>query len=137
MNVRLRKEFELYANIRPARTFIPGGRYANVDIVLVRENLEGLYVGYEHFIADRRRPARGGRVDRDRDPGRLRADHPLCLRVRASRHGRKKVTIVHKANILKMVSGLFLEVGKRIAAGVRGPGRLERHDRGQLAPCSW
>ncbi len=50
VNVGLRKEFELYANVRPARTIIPGGRYENVDIVLVRENLEGLYIGYEHFI---------------------------------------------------------------------------------------
>ena len=50
VNVGLRKEFELYANIRPARTIIPGGRFENVDIVMVRENLEGLYVGYEHFI---------------------------------------------------------------------------------------
>ncbi|MBP2648941.1 MAG: isocitrate/isopropylmalate dehydrogenase, partial [Gemmatimonadetes bacterium] len=50
VNVGLRKEFELYANVRPARTIIPGGRFENVDIVMVRENLEGLYVGYEHFI---------------------------------------------------------------------------------------
>src|SRR5437588_5635609 len=48
-NVRLREEFELYANLRPARTLVPG-RYENIDIVLVRENLEGLYVGFEHYI---------------------------------------------------------------------------------------
>ena len=51
VNVQLRREFELFANIRPARSFVPGGRFSNVDIVMVRENLEGLYVGVEHFIA--------------------------------------------------------------------------------------
>src|SRR6202035_3107707 len=49
-NVRLREEFKLYANLRPARTLIPGGRFENVDLIVVRENLEGLYVGYEHFV---------------------------------------------------------------------------------------
>ena len=50
VNVGLRKEFELYANLRPARTIVPGGRYEGIDIVLIRENLEGLYVGVEHFV---------------------------------------------------------------------------------------
>src|SRR5471032_2783943 len=49
-NVRLREEFALYANLRPARTLIPGGRYEKIDLVLIRENLEGLYVGFEHYI---------------------------------------------------------------------------------------
>ena len=49
-NVRLREEFHLYANVRPARTLVPGGRYEDIDIVLVRENIEGLYVGFEHYI---------------------------------------------------------------------------------------
>src|ERR1700723_3453283 len=49
-NVRLREEFKLYANLRPARTLIPGGRFDNVDLIAVRENLEGLYVGDEHYI---------------------------------------------------------------------------------------
>ena len=49
-NVRLREEFKLYANLRPARTLIPGGRFDNIDLVVVRENLEGLYIGYEHYI---------------------------------------------------------------------------------------
>src|ERR1700686_582587 len=48
--VRLREEFKLYANVRPARTLVPGGRYENIDLVVVRENNEGLYMGYEHFI---------------------------------------------------------------------------------------
>ena len=50
VNVRLREEFGLYANVRPARTVVPGGRYEDIDIVLVRENLEGLYVAFEHYI---------------------------------------------------------------------------------------
>jgi isocitrate dehydrogenase (NAD+) len=49
-NVRLREEFRLYANVRPAMTLMPGGRYENIDLVTVRENLEGLYVGFEHYI---------------------------------------------------------------------------------------
>jgi isocitrate dehydrogenase (NAD+) len=125
VNVQLRKEFELYANIRPARSFVPGGRFSDVDIVLVRENLEGLYVGVEHFIAI------GG------DPRAVGESIAIVTRagceriVRyafeyAIRHGRRKVTIVHKANILKMVSGLFLEVGQRIAKEYEG--RIESND---------
>jgi isocitrate dehydrogenase (NAD+) len=48
--VRLREEFHLYANVRPARTLVPGGRYEKIDLVLVRENIEGLYIGFEHYI---------------------------------------------------------------------------------------
>ena len=119
VNVGLRKEFELYANVRPARTIVPGGRYENVDIVMVRENLEGLYVGYEHFIPI------------GDDPRAVGESIAVVTRVGCERviryafeyaltHGRKKVTIVHKANILKMVSGLFLEVGKLVAAEYAG-----------------
>ena len=50
VNVRLREEFGLYANVRPARTMVPGGRFEDIDLVLIRENLEGLYVGFEHYI---------------------------------------------------------------------------------------
>ena len=49
-NVRLREEFKLYANLRPARTIVPGGRFDNIDLVVVRENLEGLYIGHEHYV---------------------------------------------------------------------------------------
>ena len=49
-NVRLREEFQLYANLRPAHTLLPGGRFENIDLVLIRENLEGLYVAFEHYI---------------------------------------------------------------------------------------
>jgi isocitrate/isopropylmalate dehydrogenase len=48
--VRLREEFKLYANLRPARTIVPGGRFDNIDLVVVRENLEGLYIGHEHYV---------------------------------------------------------------------------------------
>src|ERR1700694_4600713 len=49
-NVRLREEFKLYANVRPARTLIAGGRFDKIDLIVVRENLEGLYIGHEHYI---------------------------------------------------------------------------------------
>jgi isocitrate dehydrogenase (NAD+) len=125
VNVQLRREFELFANIRPARSFVPGGRFSDVDIVLVRENLEGLYVGVEHFIAI------GG------DPRAVGESTAIVTRAGCERiiryafqyaltHNRKKVTIVHKANILKMVSGLFLEVGKRIAKEYEG--RVQSND---------
>jgi isocitrate dehydrogenase (NAD+) len=119
VNVGLRKEFELFANVRPAKTIVPGGRFANVDIVLVRENLEGLYIGVEHF------------VQVGHDPRAVAESMAIVTRVGcerivryafeyAVRHGRKKVTIVHKANILKMVSGLFLEVGRAVASEYEG-----------------
>ena len=125
VNVGLRKEFELFANIRPARTIVPGGRYEGIDIVLIRENLEGLYVGVEHFI-----PVGD-------DPRAVGESVAIVTRVGCERiiryafeyalaHGRKKVTIVHKANILKMVSGLFLEVGRKVAEEYAG--RVESND---------
>ncbi|MDX2120733.1 MAG: isocitrate/isopropylmalate dehydrogenase family protein [Gemmatimonadota bacterium] len=125
VNVQLRKEFELFANLRPARSFIPGGRFSDVDIVLVRENLEGLYVGVEHFIAIGGDPRAVGEsiaiVTRAGCERIIRYAFEYALR-----QGRKKVTIVHKANILKMVSGLFLEVGKRIAKEYEG--RVQSND---------
>lgn len=125
VNVGLRKEFELYANIRPARTIVPGGRYESVDIVMVRENLEGLYVGYEHFIPIGDDPRAVGEsiavVTRVGCERVIRYAFEYALR-----HGRKKVTIVHKANILKMVSGLFLEVGKQVASEYAG--RVQSND---------
>ena len=125
VNVGLRKEFELFANIRPARTILPGGRFENIDIVLVRENLEGLYIGVEHFVAvgdDPRAVAESMAI----------VTRGGCERIiryafdYAVKHGRRKVTIVHKANILKMVSGLFLEVGRSIAKDYEG--RVESND---------
>ncbi len=118
INVALRKEFELFANVRPAATIVPG-RYDGIDIVLVRENIEGLYSGVEHFtkVGD--------------DPRAVGVSQAIvtrygCERViryafdYAVRQGRRKVTIVHKANILKMVGGLFLEVGQMVAREYEG-----------------
>ena len=118
-NVRLREEFHLYANVRPARTMVPGGRYEDIDLVLVRENMEGLYVGFEHYIPigdDPHAVAIGSGVN-------TRAG---CRRIvefafeYAIRNGRKKVTIVHKANILKALTGLFLETARDVAKHYEG-----------------
>ena len=124
INVALRREFELYANVRPSCTILPG-RYDRVDIVLVRENLEGLYSGVEHFtkVGD--------------DPRGVAVSQAIVTRYGCERviryafeyavqQRRRKVTIVHKANILKMVSGLFLEVGKAVAKEYEG--RVESND---------
>ena len=118
VNVALRKEFALFANVRPARTLIPG-RYDGVDIVLIRENLEGLYSGVEHFIQV------------GDDPRAVGVSEAIVTRIGCERairyafeyavaHGRKKVSVVHKANILKMVSGLFLEVARAVAREYEG-----------------
>jgi isocitrate dehydrogenase (NAD+) len=125
VNVGLRKEFELFANVRPARTIVPGGRFENVDIVLVRENLEGLYIGVEHFVAIGDDPRAVGEslaiVTRTGCERIVRYAFEYALK-----HGRRKVTIVHKANILKMVSGLFLEVGRAVAQEYVG--RVDSND---------
>jgi isocitrate dehydrogenase (NAD+) len=124
--VRLREEFHLYANVRPVRTLVPGGRYEDIDVVLVRENIEGLYVGFEHYIPigdDPHAVAIGSGVN-------TRAG---CRRIAefafeyAVRNGRKKVTLVHKANILKALSGLFLETARDV--GKRYEGRLQIDER--------
>jgi isocitrate dehydrogenase (NAD+) len=114
INVQLRKTFDLYANVRPAHTIRPGGRYENVDIVLIRENTEGLYIGIEHYIkigSDPRAAAESVALI-------TRAGSERIIRYAfdyAEKHGRKKVTLVHKANILKNSQGLFLDVGRIIA----------------------
>ncbi len=109
-NVRLREEFQLYANLRPARTIIPGGRYDNIDLVVVRENLEGLYIGHEHYVridGDPHAVAMATGINTRQGSLRLLEfafEHALAT-------GRRKVTIVHKANILKALTGMFLETG--------------------------
>jgi len=125
-NVRLREEFQLYANLRPARTLVPGGRFEDIDLVLVRENLEGLYVGFEHYIPvgdDPRAVAMGSGVN-TRAGSRRIAEFAFDY---AARHGRRKVTIVHKANVLKALTGLFLEAAKDVAK--RYEGRIACDDR--------
>ena len=65
INVAIRKEFDLYANVRPTKTLLPGGRYEDIDLVLIRENTEGLYVGVEHSIGlegDPRAAAESGMI---------------------------------------------------------------------------
>ncbi|MBM4188450.1 MAG: NAD-dependent isocitrate dehydrogenase [Gemmatimonadetes bacterium] len=124
VNVALRREFELFANVRPAKTILPG-RYDGIDIVLVRENLEGFYTGIEHWIATKDDPRAAGVTTG------VTTRHGCERIIRyafdyAISRGRKKVTIVHKANILKMVSGLFLETGRAVAEEYRD--RIESND---------
>jgi isocitrate dehydrogenase (NAD+) len=109
-NVRLREEFKLYANLRPARTLVPGGRFDNIDLVVVRENLEGLYIGHEHYIQiddDPHAVAMATGVNTRQGSRRLLE----FAFAHAAATGRKKVTIVHKANIMKALTGIFLETG--------------------------
>jgi isocitrate dehydrogenase (NAD+) len=114
VNVRLREEFHLYANLRPAHTLVPGGRYENIDLILVRENLEGLYVAFEHYIPigdDPHAVAISSGVntrDGSRRIARFAFEHAVRL-------GRKKITIVHKANVLKALTGVFLEAALDVA----------------------
>jgi isocitrate dehydrogenase (NAD+) len=112
-NVRLREEFKLYANLRPARTLIPGGRFDKIDLVVVRENLEGLYLGHEYYIQiddDPHAVAMASGVNTRQGSRRLLEfafEHAVAT-------GRKKVTIVHKANIMKILTGIFLEAGQEL-----------------------
>jgi isocitrate dehydrogenase (NAD+) len=118
-NVRLREAFNLYANLRPARTLIPGGRYENIDVVLVRENTEGLYVGFEHYIPigdDPHAVAIGSGINTRAGCRRI-AEYAFKYAVN---NGRKKVTIVHKANILKALTGLFLETAREVGKPYEG-----------------
>jgi isocitrate dehydrogenase (NAD+) len=109
-NVRLREEFKLYANLRPARTLVPGGRFDNINLVVVRENLEGLYIGHELYIPiddDPHAVAMATGVNTRQGSRRLLEfafQHAVAT-------GRKKVAIVHKANIMKALTGIFLETG--------------------------
>jgi len=112
VNVALRQRFDLYCNLRPART-IPGvpARYENVDIIVVRENTEDIYAGIEHYVGPGRSAAESIAVITRHGSERIvrwAFEH-------ARRQGRKRVTLVHKANILKFSNGLFLDVGKEVA----------------------
>ena len=126
VNVALRRTFDLYANVRPAHTIQPGGRYSNVDIVLIRENTEGLYSGVEHYIRIGDDPKAAAEsvaiVTRGGSERVIRYAFEYAVS-----HGRKKVTLVHKANILKYTSGLFLEVGREMAREYEG--RIQFEDR--------
>ncbi len=126
VNVSLRKAFKLFANVRPAWSLFSGGRFENVDLILVRENTEGLYVGVEHFVPI------------DDDPKAVAEASGIITRFGCRRiakfafqyalaQGRKKVTIVHKANIMKALTGLFLETAMDI--GKQYQDRLVIEDR--------
>lgn len=114
INVAIRKEFDLYANVRPALSLVPGGRYENVDLVLIRENTEGLYVGVEHYIGvgnDPRAAAESVMIIT-----RYGAERAVRYAFDfARKNKRHKVTLAHKANILKYTQGLFLEAGREVA----------------------
>ena len=115
INVELRKLFDLYANVRPVKTIVPGGRYEDIDLVLIRENTEGLYVGVEHYIGMHGDPKAA--AESVMIITRFGAERISRYAFEyARRHGRKKVTLAHKANILKYTQGLFLEVAKEVAA---------------------
>jgi isocitrate dehydrogenase (NAD+) len=117
VNVELRQTFNLFANLRPIKN-LPGvkARYQNIDLIVVRENTEGLYSGIEHEVI----------------PGVVESlkimTERACTKIAkfafdyARRNGRKKVAAVHKANIMKLSDGLFLDCARRVAAGYKAIG---------------
>jgi isocitrate dehydrogenase (NAD+) len=112
VNVALRQHFDLYANVRPVRTIagVPS-RYEDVDLVVVRENTEDIYSGIEHYVGPGRSAAESIAVI-------TRYGSERIVRYAfeyARREKRKRVTLVHKANILKFSNGLFLDVGREVA----------------------
>ena len=113
VNVTLRQELDLFANVRPAKTIpgVPLSRYDDVDLIVVRENTQGLYSGVEQWADDAKTRAEATSII-------TKAGSERLIRFAfeyARKTGRKKVTIAHKANILKLTSGLFLATAKEIA----------------------
>lgn len=114
INVQLRRQFDLYANVRPAISF-PNTRSRfpeNVDLITVRENTEGAYAGEGQQVSEDGATATLVQKITRRGSERI-VRYAFDL---ARREGRKKVTVVHKANILKSTSGLFLKVAREVAA---------------------
>jgi len=111
VNVTLRKKLALYSNIRPAKT-LPHikSRFEDVDLVMFRENTEGLYIGKEQWVKKHSHAESIAVVTRRASQKIIRAAFEY-----AQNNGRNKVTLVHKANILKFTCGLFLEVGQNVA----------------------
>jgi len=113
VNVALRQKFDLYSNIRPAKSlpYIKNS-FKDVDMVIFRENTQGLYIGKEQWVdkAKNEHAESIAVVTRSASKRIIRAAFRY-----AKENNRKKVTLVHKANILKLTGGLFLEVGKEIA----------------------
>lgn len=114
VNVELRQSFNLYANLRPIKN-LPGvkARYQGIDLIVVRENTEGLYSGIEHEVV----------------PGVVESlkimTEKACTRISkfafefARSNGRKKISAVHKANIMKMSDGLFLDCARKVSKGYK------------------
>jgi isocitrate dehydrogenase (NAD+) len=112
VNVAIRTALDLYANLRPART-IPGicSRYSDVDLVIVRENIEGLYRGIEHEVI------RGEVAESIRIITRRNSERVARFAFEyARKNNRRRVTVVHKANIMKLTDGLFLDAARGVAA---------------------
>jgi len=112
VNVALRQEFELYANVRPAKSFVGVKTpFDNVDLVVVRENTEGFYSGIQYYVDAKKTAAQSIGVT-------TKAASERVIRFAfefARANKRKRVTLVHKANILKLTTGMFLSCGKAIA----------------------
>ncbi|MBZ0198806.1 MAG: 3-isopropylmalate dehydrogenase [Ignavibacteriaceae bacterium] len=113
VNVAIRKEFELFVNQRPAKTFkgIPTLYFSDSDLIIFRENLEEFYSGIEHYIDSSRTAAETIGIITKRGSERI---IKFAFEY-ARKHKRKKLTLVHKANILKFTGGLFLDVGVEVA----------------------
>jgi isocitrate dehydrogenase (NAD+) len=109
INVELRKRFDLYANIRPIKTFGDFSRYENVDLVVFRENTEDLYAGIEKEISkDEMHSIKVITRRKSERIARKAFEYAVA-------HNRKKVTIVTKANIMKLTDGLFLDVAREMS----------------------
>jgi isocitrate dehydrogenase (NAD+) len=130
VNVALRKALDLYANLRPCKTYKGvRTRYENVDLVVVRENTEGLYIGVEYAVNEPTTKDLIGWINGS-GAGKVPEDAAISIKANsitgcrriityafeyARANGRKRVTVVHKANILKFTDGLFLQIGQEIA----------------------
>jgi isocitrate dehydrogenase (NAD+) len=111
VNVRLRQALALYANLRPVKTVpeVPS-RFENVDLVVIRENTEDLYSGLEHVVVP-------GVVESIKIITEVASTNIARFAFEyARKHGRKRVTAIHKANIMKLSDGLFLDCFRRVAA---------------------
>ncbi len=110
VNVSLRKELDLYANVRPCKTYAGiASRYSDIDLVIVRENTEDLYAGIEHMVGDD--AAESIKIITRKGSERI-VRYAFDYAVREKR---RKVTAVHKANIMKCTDGLFLSVARAVA----------------------
>ncbi|MGS0680491.1 isocitrate dehydrogenase [Shewanella sp. 125m-7] len=112
INVSLRKQFSLYANVRPVLSFNgTQARYDNIDIITVRENTEGMYSGLGQTVSDDGTTAEATSIITRKGAEQI----TTFAYELARKEGRKKVTIVHKANIMKSTSGLFLKVAREVS----------------------